>query len=169
MADWYAIRIQMDERPSPAALEGITERMKAEDYDFPPSCLHYDDWFTYRSPMGTGAFIGPVLTEAGVTGRYWLLYKDSSLCTAADMRDDYIVEFGPGVDPHARSERHRANMRRTALLSSAQRYVDITRGLDVPPIPVRRSVLPLLYILVPDGDYDGFEATVAEIADGLSE
>lgn len=165
MADWYAIRIQMDERPSPAALEGITERMKAEDYDFPPSCLHYDDWFTYRSPMNGGSFIGPVLTEAGVTGRYWLLYKDSERCSDADMRDEYVVEFGFGVEPLARSERHRADMRRVALRNSAQRYVDITRGLDVPPVPVRRSVLSLLYILVPDGDYEAFEAAVAEIAD----
>ena len=163
MADWYAIRIQIDGSPSPAVLQGLMDRMKAEDYDFPPSCLRYDDWFTYRSPIGGGAFIGPILTEAGLTGRYWLIYTDADNCSDADMRDEYIVEFGPGVEPLARSERHRANMRRTNIRNSAQRYVDITRGLGASPIPVRRAVLPLLNIFIA-GDFADFEAAVAELA-----
>ena len=163
MADWYAIRIQIDGSPSPAVLQGLMDRMKAEDYDFPPSCLRYDDWFTYRSPIGGGAFIGPILTEAGLTGRYWLIYTDADNCSDADMRDEYIVEFGPGVEPLARSERHRANMRRTNIRNNAQRYVDITRGLGASPIPVRRAVLPLLNIFIA-GDFADFEAAVAELA-----
>lgn len=166
MADWYAIRVQLDQTPPSETRTRAAARLKEADYDFPADCLHYDDWFAYRSPMDDGSAIGPVLTELGLSGRYWLTYKNAAECSDRDMRDEDVVEFGPDVrDPHERSNRAQLDRLRELMHEYARRYRAAADAFGVEPTPVRPQALPLLGILVLDHDLPAFTELVRQLTE----
>lgn len=169
MAAWYAIRIQIDVKLSSEVIENLCELMLGEDYDFPPSCLRFESWHDYRSPMGGGVFIERVMRDSGVTGRYWLRQKAADECSNADMLDEYVVEFGPGVDPKARANRAREARIQAQLRNSALKYIEALQALEVEPLPLKRKVLPYISIYVPDEKLEEFEIAVREIASTVSD
>lgn len=166
MADWYAIRVQLDPTPTSEARTQAAARLKEVDYDFPTDCLHYDDWFAYRSPMDDGSAIGRTLAEHGLSGRYWLIWKNAIDCSDRDMRDEDVVEFGPDVrDPHERANRAQLARLRELMHDYARRYRAAAAAFGVEPTPVRPQALPLLGILVRDHDLPAFTELVRQLTE----
>lgn len=129
MADWCHIYMEFDP-PLPEDLrEKVYADLRAEDYDFPKDALVFQDWVSYRSPIGD---LGKVLGGLGLSGRYWLfgnLFGNEP--QDKDRNDENIVEFGPAVaNPYARQEAYRAQILEVSRKNSVTQVVTALRALQ---------------------------------------
>ena len=162
MATWYAIRLRMKTPPEPAVLDQLKARLKKEDYDFPLDCLAYDDWIRYREPFRGGDFIEEVMAEFGIEGSYWISSNDPMELTDANLKDEDIVEFGPGVDPYARARAAKEKNMQEHIQALAEQYIRILVALELDPLPIRFSALSLLGLYVPEARRKEFEEAVKQ-------
>lgn len=129
MADWHYIYIELDQPIPKDTKDKVYGELCAEDYDFPKDALSYQDWVSYRSPIGD---LGKVLGGLGLSGRYWLIGSVlGGEPRDADRNDENIVEFGPAVtNPYARRDAYRTQLKESAKNASVTRVVATLRDLE---------------------------------------
>jgi hypothetical protein len=126
MADWCYIYMEFDQPIED--IEEVYADLCAEDYDFPKDALSFQDWVSYRAPIGD---IGKVLGRLGLSGRYWLVSSFGGEPQEKDRNDENIVEFGPAVaNPYARRDAYRTQLKELARNASAIQVVTTLRKLQ---------------------------------------
>lgn len=157
MAHWCSIKVTFDAPVPEETLQILEAEFAGMDYDFPPGCLRYDQFMSYRHPIINDADVVALFLKHGVTGRWWITGSDDP-DQAAESDGDCVV-FRPGVEPDSIAKAHRVKLTSDAVERDAKRYVAITKAFNIPALPVVWEAAEIMHCYT----YNAHDAFTAEV------